>query len=115
MATMSDRTDLHAAPRIARIPPGGQWLWRLLPVAVAAAVIIAFSPTFSNAFVWDDHAVIEGNEHLRSLSVPSLAWMFTTTRTGPYQPLAWLSLAVDHKIWGLSSCLLYTSPSPRDS
>lgn len=61
-----------------------------------------WSPVIANGFLdWDDAEAIVQNPHL-SFSLANLKWMWTTFHMGPYQPLAWMSLAIDRTIWGLS-------------
>ncbi len=72
----------------------------LLPLAVTLVTGVAFFSCLRNGFAWDDDEVIVHNEHIQSLTAANLGWMFTTTDTGVYQPLAWLSLAVDYHVWG---------------
>lgn len=70
---------------------------------VVAATVASFSPSLRNDFVdWDDHIAIQTNPHIRGLGPENIRWMFTSFHLGPYQPLAWLSLAADHAIWGLN-------------
>lgn len=64
-----------------------------------------FLPAVGNGFVeWDDPSTILNNVHLRELTGASLRWMFTTLFWGHYQPLLWLSYAVDYAwakaVWG---------------
>jgi len=92
MASMPSVRPRDAAPRT---------LYGLLPLLGAILVFVAFGPALSGTFVWDDRVAVVENEHIRSLSPANLAWMFTTTHTGPYQPLAWLSYAIDYQIWGI--------------
>ncbi len=69
---------------------------------IVAATIVAFSPTFRNDFVrWDDDVNLVGNENYRGLWPRNIRWMFSTTWQGPYQPLSWVSYAIDHLIWGV--------------
>lgn len=75
----------------------------LIPLAIAIAVGIAFYPGLDNTFVWDDEGAVVRNEHIHAITPSNLAWMFTTTYTGPYQPLSWLSLAIDCRVWGRNS------------
>ena len=66
------------------------------------ATLAAFSPTLSGQFLnWDDYKFYVINPHYRGLGWAQLRWMFTTTYNGPYQPLAWVSLACDFLLWGM--------------
>ncbi len=71
-------------------------------VAAFVATIAAFVPTLWNGFLrWDDRVFLVDNPHFRGFSAEHLQWMLTTTHHGPYQPLAWLTYAADHAIWGM--------------
>ncbi|HEV8112725.1 MAG TPA: tetratricopeptide repeat protein [Planctomycetota bacterium] len=75
------------------------WLWI---AALVVLVFVAFKPALDAEFLsWDDEANVTTNHAFRGLDAQHLAWMFTTDHMGPYQPLAWVSLAVDHALWGL--------------
>jgi len=79
--------------------------WGLLiaAAAVAVAVFVAYWPCLDAAFVdWDDDKNILENPSFRGLRPHNLRWMFTTTYMGPYQPLSWLTLGIDHAVWGLN-------------
>lgn len=79
----------------------GELKW-LIGAGVVLAACAAFVPSLSNGFVnWDDFQNITSNIHFRGLGPRQLGWMFTTTHTGHYYPLYWLSFAVDHAVWGL--------------
>ncbi len=79
---------------------GARWIAALL---VLGFTWFAFSPALDGAFLnWDDEANLVQNPHYRGLSPGHLRWMFTTTHLGPYQPLSWLSLALDHAVWGMN-------------
>jgi tetratricopeptide (TPR) repeat protein len=74
----------------------------LAAAVLGAAVLFAFGPALGAGFVnWDDPKGIVENPMIRKLGFEQLRWMFTTTFMGPYQPLAWLSLAVNHAQAGL--------------
>ncbi len=88
-ASVPDEAPASAADRL-------NWL---LPLLIAIATVVAFCPALDNEYVWDDEAAIQRNEHIHSLGLSNLGWMFTTRYTGPYQPLSWLSLATDRAIW----------------
>lgn len=74
----------------------------LITSAILLATFFAYRGALDHGFVyWDtQHYVIE-NEHIRSLSWPNLAWMFTQSRVGMWHPLTWLSHAADHAVYGL--------------
>lgn len=74
----------------------------LLGSGVAALCWLVFAPALSAGFLlWDDAENLLTNAHWRGLGFEQLRWMFTTLHLGPYQPLAWLSLALDWELWGL--------------
>jgi Flp pilus assembly protein TadD len=69
--------------------------------ALALAATAAFWPVLRNGFVnWDDPAVLVDNPHLAAPGV--VAWAFTTTLVGHYQPLAWLAWSAAQSLFGLS-------------
>ncbi len=73
------------------------------PGLVVAATFLAFLPGLWNGFVnWDDGANFLDNPHYRGLSPSHLVWMFSTFHMGHYQPLTWLTLGLDHAIWGMN-------------
>ncbi len=74
---------------------------RALATLIALLSFAAFLPALSNQFVnWDDYEALVNNPHYRGLEPANLIWMFTTFHMGHYQPLSWLSFAVDFLIWG---------------
>lgn len=79
------------------------WPRWLAPLLVALATGAAFLPALSNDFVnWDDDKILTDNPYYRGLGWQQLRWMFTTFHMGHYQPLSWLSFAVDYLIWGMN-------------
>jgi tetratricopeptide (TPR) repeat protein len=69
---------------------------------------ISFAPAIKNEFVdWDDTQLIVENVHLRKLGWDQIRWMFTSFRMGPYQPLPWLSLALDYRLAGFNPALYH--------
>ncbi len=89
------RSRAHASGPTRGTPPG--WIALL----VAAVVFAAFWPALGSTFNYDDEANILLNPHFRGLSGEHLRWMFTTFHSGHYQPLSWITLAMDHAVWGL--------------
>lgn len=69
---------------------------------VGLIAFCAFLPALECDFNYDDDENILRNENFRGLSWSNLRWMFTTFHMGHYQPLTWLSLAVDHELSGMS-------------
>ncbi len=112
--------ELHERLRDLAVPPSGErrpagpdaqpadfgrvgWLAVLAPVLVGAAAFVAFLPALSAEFVsFDDDRLFEKNTSFRGFSREHLRWMFTTTFMGHYQPLTWLSHAVDHALSGMN-------------
>lgn len=82
--------------------------FNLRDLAPAAAVLVvtawAFSPALSAGFLdWDDNLTVVSNERLQPLDGELLRWASTTFYMGHYQPLSWISLALDRAIWGLDA------------
>jgi protein O-mannosyl-transferase len=68
----------------------------LAPLALAAAVAWTFAPALGAGFVsYDDTENLIGNAAFRGLDAGHLEWMFRTGWMGHYQPLTWVSLALD--------------------
>ena len=75
----------------------------LAPALVALATFAVFSGALRNGFVnWDDNVNFLTNPHYRGLGWANLRWMFTTLHLGPYQPLSWLTCALDYLLWGMN-------------
>ncbi|MDX6768026.1 MAG: tetratricopeptide repeat protein [Elusimicrobiota bacterium] len=71
-----------------------------LAVAVLTAAVFLLAP--SGGFLgWDDKVNLVAHDAWRGLSPAHLRWMLTTHHHGPWQPLSWLSWALDHAAWGL--------------
>jgi tetratricopeptide (TPR) repeat protein len=92
-------SDPHAGVRL----PFGRWSTGIVGATIFLAVMAVFSPCLRNGFVdWDDPAMLLENPHYRGLGPAQLRWMFTTFHMGHYQPLSWITLAVDYlsaKAW----------------
>ncbi len=87
---------------------GERALERLRPALFCAALLAlcwaVFAPGLSAGFLlWDDAANLLDNTRWRGLGAEQLRWMFTTFHMGPYQPLSWLSYALDWELWGLDA------------
>lgn len=76
---------------------------RKVAVGVAALVFVvfyAFAPQ-ARFLQWDDAKTLLDDPLWRGLSWVNLKWMWASRHYGPWQPLSWLSWAVDYKLWGL--------------
>ena len=75
----------------------------LAPYAAFALTLLAFLPAARYPFLnWDDAANLPLNPRFQGLTLEHLRWMFTTHFRGPYQPLSWLSYALDYAAGGLN-------------
>ena len=69
-------------------------------LVVFGLVFLVFSRSLAWGFVgWDDVGFVVNNPNL-GFSPEKIGWMFSRSFHGPYQPLAWLSLSLDHAWWG---------------
>ena len=85
--------------------------WRTLPGGNAKAVCIVlfglvvwvFLPSVRNEFVnFDDPLYITSNPHVQAgLTLETIRWAFVNMRAGFWQPLTWLSSALDCQLFGL--------------
>ena len=95
---------LAVAPQRPADGPAGQGSRTVLLAAlgVAALTFCTFSVALRNDFVnYDDRSNLLDNPMFRGFGWEQLRWMATTFHMGHWQPLSWLSFAVDHAVWGL--------------
>jgi len=77
---------------------------RLLAALLLGLCWLVFAPALSGGFLlWDDADNLLTNTRWRGLGSAQLGWMFSTVHMGPYQPLSWLSYALDWELWGLDA------------
>ena len=69
-----------------------------LGAVVAACHLRAVGGQFMN---WDDPTYVTNNRDIQTLSWRTVEWAFTTFHAGNWHPVTWLSLALDHAIFGL--------------
>ncbi|MDO8629327.1 MAG: hypothetical protein Q7R41_02440, partial [Phycisphaerales bacterium] len=73
-------------------------------LVITVSVLAAFSGTLDNQFVdWDDEQLLITNDDYQGLHCSNLRWMFTTGFGGHYQPLTWLSYAIETRWWGVNA------------
>ena len=76
-------------------------MWALA-VAVAVVAVVVYLPALANTFTnWDDPGYVTENSHLGSFDAHFLTWAFTTFRQAGWNPLTWISLGIDHALFGL--------------
>jgi len=77
---------------------------RLIFLGLALAVLAVFGRLAAFDFVFfDDHVyVIEKAQVLAGLTPASVWWALTATDAGFWHPLTWISLMIDHELWGLN-------------
>ncbi|MGK0218315.1 MAG: tetratricopeptide (TPR) repeat protein [Planctomycetota bacterium] len=78
----------------------------LLTIAVALVTLVfwAFEPALGAEFVsLDDPRNLVQNHAFRGLGGEHLSWMFSTAHMSHYQPLTWISFAIDHELAGLNA------------
>lgn len=74
----------------------------IAPLAVVLGTFAAFLPSLHNGFVdLDDDSNFIENPSYRGLAWTNLRWMFTTFHMGHYQPLSWITLGLDYRLWGM--------------
>ncbi len=81
-----------------------RWMLFLLPLLLCVADAAVFWPSLRASFVnWDDDLEIVLNHQIEGYTVPHFAWWWTNySWTRRYQPLDWMSWALDYQIAGRS-------------
>src|SRR5215471_10715649 len=78
-------------------PAKGELLAALL---VTASAMLAFLPAVGGDFLtFDDLQKLRYNPWIHGLGWSEIRWMWTTTYTGLYQPLAWMTWGADFLAW----------------
>ncbi|MHC4924579.1 MAG: tetratricopeptide repeat protein [Planctomycetota bacterium] len=63
----------------------------------------AFSRTLGYGFLdWDDRGLLLDHDRYHGLDPERLSWMFSTLHAGHYQPLTWISYALNHAVGGMN-------------
>jgi Flp pilus assembly protein TadD len=77
---------------------------RALPIIVVLLVTTTvFLPALQGQFLnWDDSTLFTKNPEYRGLGPTQLRWMFTTTLSGHYIPITWLTLGFNYVLGGMN-------------
>lgn len=67
---------------------------------LAAAICAVYAPVLRNGWVWDDATNLVAMRPSWRLSWDGVVWAFTSFVEGHYQPLTWLSYALDERLFG---------------
>jgi len=75
------------------------WAWRVaIPVSVVLLTLTVFVPALAAGFVhWDDDDLLFGATYYQDFTREALAWMWSTTFAGHFQPLTWISYSLDYQ------------------
>jgi Tfp pilus assembly protein PilF len=77
-------------------------LW-LIAVIICLLSVSVYLPSLENNFVnWDDPSYVYENPNLKSPDTDFVKWAFSTSRTGYWHPLTWISLRADYAFWELN-------------
>jgi tetratricopeptide (TPR) repeat protein len=77
-------------------------LWFLAAIICLVSISV-YLLALENDFVnWDDIDYVYENPYLRVPVSDYMVWAFSTSRTGNWHPLTWLSLRADYALWGLN-------------
>jgi len=73
-----------------------RWLRYGIPLCLIVLALLVYMPALDAGFSrWDDDDLVHRQFDHLTLTMDNLAWMFSTTFSGHYQPLTWISYAVD--------------------
>ncbi|MFQ5591858.1 MAG: tetratricopeptide repeat protein, partial [Phycisphaerae bacterium] len=76
--------------------------WRyIVPAGLVVLTVMVFMSALDAGLVfWDDDDLLISNTRYQIINGDNLKWMFTTSYAGHFQPLTWLTYAMDFAIWG---------------
>ena len=81
-------------------PTPPYYIWSGI-VAIFLLVFVAFGTSLSNGFSdFDDYGFLLERTQWRGLGISNLTWMFGTFNLGHYQPLTYVSYAIEWTIFG---------------
>jgi protein O-mannosyl-transferase len=85
-------------------PP--RWLASVLTLGVAVAAFLAHARALQGGILrWDDWDLLVLEQRWRGLGAENLRWMLTTGHRGHFQPLTWISYALEYELAGMGAAL----------
>jgi hypothetical protein len=76
---------------------------RTVAFLVALLTVLVYLPALQNGFVnWDDSKYVYENPYIQHIDFGFFKWTFTSFHASNWHPLTWISLAIDHAVWGLN-------------
>lgn len=86
-----------------RIPPGLHQVFICL--LLAGITLASFWPVGRLGFtIYDDEEYVVKNPHIQAgITADTLSWAFTTTHTGNWHPITWISYMLDCQMFGLKA------------
>ncbi len=82
------------------IDPGRVFLFCALAIVTGVTALTFAGVIYFDFVNWDDDYVLVKNPHYLGFTWKNIQWMFTTGHAGHYQPLTWLSYALDYVLSG---------------
>lgn len=77
-------------------------------IVVALGTFVSFvSVIYHDWTNWDDTELLLKDSRWHGFTCANLAWMWSANRLGHYQPLTWMSYALDYELWGVNTAGLY--------
>jgi protein O-mannosyl-transferase len=98
---MSRKRRSHRSPPRAAFMPALP-VDALIAALLLAATLAVFTRACTNGFVnYDDGPYVTQNRHVQNgLTFEGIRWAFTTTQSGNWHPLTWLTLQLDSTLFG---------------
>ncbi len=93
----ADKPTPHPSPADPDFATNSGRLAAICPLIIIAAIFLAHLPALDAPFLFDDYRYFVHEPAIRSLALP---WRFMA---GTTRPLLFLSLAIDHAVYGMSA------------
>ena len=77
----------------------------MIGILLSMAVLASYWDVLGNDFInYDDPGYVSENRHvLRGLGIDELIWAFTAQAVSNWHPLTWVSLMLDHELYGINA------------